>query len=108
MEDLNIGNYFMVELEEWEISLDSELPTQQLSHIATQYDLYKRQTLPGKVNDVDLFAYALFELSTLFFVTNHQNYARWMTFYVLELSNLKHEKPDVLELLKSGAFSINL
>ena len=60
-----------------------------------------------KVNDVDLFAYALFELSTLFFVINHQNYARWMTFYALELSNLNHEKPDVLELLKSGAFSIN-
>ena len=60
-----------------------------------------------KANDVDLFSYALFELSSLFFATNHQNYARWMTYYALELCNLKAANPDVYQLLKGGAFSVN-
>ena len=40
-------------------------------------------------------------------VTNHQNYARSMTYYALELVNVKNEKPEVMEALIKGVFSIN-
>ena len=58
-------------------------------------------------NDVDMFSYSLFEFFPIFFVTNHQNYARWMTYYALELVNVKNEKSEVMEALIKGAFLIN-
>ena len=45
-----------------------------------------------KINDTDLFKYALFEICGIFFVVNQPNYARWMTYYVLELENIQNEK----------------
>ena len=38
---------------------------------------------------------------------NQANYARWMTYYALELENIQNEKPQVIEYLKNGAFSVN-
>ena len=38
---------------------------------------------------------------------NQANYARWMTYYALELENIQNEKPRVIEYLKNGAFSVN-
>ena len=38
---------------------------------------------------------------------NQANYARWMTYYALELENIQNEKPQVIENLKNGAFSVN-
>ena len=54
-----------------------------------------------------MFYYTLYELCPRFCVTNHQNYALWMTYYGLELVDLKNEKPEVMEALIKGAFSIN-
>ena len=56
---------------------------------------------------MDMFCYTLFELCPIIFVTNHLDYARWITYYTLELVNLKNEKPEVMEALLKGAFSIN-
>ena len=41
------------------------------------------------------------------FVTKHQHYARWIAYYPLELRNVKSEKPEVMEDLMKGAFTIN-
>ena len=60
-----------------------------------------------KTNDVDLYADVLYELTPLFFHTNHHNYARWMSFFALKLSNVKKEQPYVYEVLIDGAFSVN-
>ena len=57
-----------------------------------------------KCNDPQLFAYALFELSPIFFMTNHINYTRWIVLYSLELANLDNEINDILQ---SGSFSVN-
>ena len=38
---------------------------------------------------------------------NQAHYARWMTYYALELENIQNEKPQVIEYLKNGAFSVN-
>ena len=40
-----------------------------------------------KTCDVDLLTYVLHDMSKIFFTTNHQNYAKWMTRYSLELPN---------------------
>ena len=56
-----------------------------------------------KKNDVDLFAYALCDMSKVFFTTNHQNYARWMTRYALELVNIND---SLKEVLIRGGFSV--
>ena len=70
-------------------------------------DLYLLLHQLIKSNHVDMFCYTLFELCPIFFVINHQNYARWMTYYALDLVNVKNEKPEVKEALMKGAFSIN-
>ena len=54
-----------------------------------------------------MFCYTFFELCPITFATKHQNYARWMTYYALELVNLKIEKPEVMEDLLKEAFSIS-
>ena len=108
-------------------------PTFPLNTLATKYQRFTDDTVPGKlgktaqfwiiyckimelyltmhravkINNIELYAYSLFQLTSLFFSTNHSNYARWMTYYALELVNLKEEKPELLEVLKDGAFSIN-
>ena len=56
-----------------------------------------------KTNDIDLFAYALHDMSKIFFVTNHHNYARWMTRYTLELLNIDK---SLKEKLTNGGFSV--
>ena len=53
-----------------------------------------------KTNDFTLFGYALFQLSSIYFSTNHHNYARWITLYALELLN-------IAEMLRNGGFTIN-
>ena len=40
-------------------------------------------------------------------VVNQPNYARWMTYYTLELEKIQNEKPEVIEYFKNGAFSLN-
>ena len=35
-----------------------------------------------KMNDTQLFAYVFYQISSIFFSTNHQNYARLMTLFV--------------------------
>ena len=57
-----------------------------------------------KRNDAGMFCCALFELYPILYVTNHHNYSRWMTYYSLEL---KHNRPEVMEALVKGAFSVN-
>ena len=41
-----------------------------------------------KINDTALYSFTLFEVTSIFFMTNHHNYARWMSFYFLDLANL--------------------
>ena len=53
-----------------------------------------------KTNDFTLFVYALSQLSSIYFSTNHHNYARWMIVYALELLN-------IAEMLRNGGFTIN-
>jgi len=120
-------------LEEWNHLKQLEIKNATLLKFIDQYKIFKDKTLAGKKgktaqfwmqyckivdlylllhhsiksNDVDMSCYTFFELCPITFATKHQNYARWMTYYALELVNLKIEKPEVMEDLLKGAFSIS-
>ena len=40
-------------------------------------------------------------------MTNHHNYARWMSLYSLDLANLEISQPDLQKILTEGGFSVN-
>ena len=66
-------------------------------------DLYLLFHGAMKTCDVDLFTYVLHDMSKIFFTTNHQNYAKWMTRYSLELLNL--DLP-LRKMLMNGGLSV--
>ena len=56
-----------------------------------------------KTCDVDLLTYVLHDMSKIFFTTNHQNYAKSMTRYSLELLNLELQ---LRKILMNGRLSV--
>ena len=60
-----------------------------------------------KINDTALYSFALFEVIPIFFMTNHHNYARWMSLYSLDLANLETSQPDLQKSLTEGGFNVN-
>ena len=60
-----------------------------------------------KTNNVQLHIACLYDMIPLFFATNLQNYARYGTFYILQLLNLHHSHPRAVEMLQHGGISAN-
>ena len=56
--------------------------------------------------DIDLFITMLTPIIDLYFATNRQNYARWMSKYQLDLMNLDDSHPGLRQLLEDGGFSV--
>ena len=59
-------------------------------------DLYLLFHDAMKTCDVDLLTYVLHDMSKIFFTLNHQNYAKPMTRYSLELLNLELQLRKIL------------
>ena len=104
------------ELKVWLDAKSDQLPL-SLMELSNQYQKYVGDTFAGKgdktapfwmkycrvidyfllihrsikTNDIDLFKYVQFEIYAIFFVINQPNYARWMTYYALELENIQNE-----------------
>ena len=132
IEDMNIpSTNFLQGLENWAVAEDiSEVPS-NLQYMVTKYNLYLEETLNGKmgkteefwitkivgliqsmqraikINDTALYSFALFEVAYIFFMTNHHNYAHWMSLHSLDQANLEASQPNLQELSTEGAFSIN-
>lgn len=130
--DHEIPDQTISELNQWACSKENEEIPNNLNKLAVEYHQYCEETCSGKlgktaqfwmlycrmidiylllnyamkINDVNLFAYALHKLSSIFFVTNHVNYARWMSRYSLELLNLEKCNPVVYSMLVNGGFSV--
>ena len=51
--------------------------------------------LAVKINNIALYSFALFEVTTIFFMTNHHSYACWKPLYSLDLANLEASQPDL-------------
>ena len=90
------------ELENWGIVKDMSEVTSNFQDMVTKYDSYLEKTLNAKMdktvqfwipyvkivgliqlmqhaikmNDTALYSFALFEVTSIFFMTNHHNYAR--------------------------------
>ena len=60
-----------------------------------------------KINDTALYSFAFFEVTYIFFMTNHHNYARCMSLYSLDLANLETSQPNLQKIFTEGGFSIN-
>ena len=56
--------------------------------------------------DVDLFITTMTPMIDLFFATNRQNYARWMSKYQLDLMNIDDSHPGLRQILDNGGFSV--
>ena len=134
IEDMNIpSTNLLQELENWAIVEDiSEVPS-NLHYMVTNYDLYLEEILNGKmgktaqfwmthakivgliqlmqraikINDTALYSFALVEVTYIFFMTNHHNYACWMSLYSLDLANLEASQPNLQKFFTEGGFSIN-
>ena len=116
---------FKDELRKW-VSDDNDVIPEFLDMIALKYGMDCENTMSGacgktakfwmiychlvdlyllfhgamKTCDVDLFTYVLHDMSKIFFTTNHQNYAKWMTRYSLELLNI--DLPMRIMLINGG------
>ena len=134
IEDMNIpATNFLQGLENWVIVEDmSEVPS-NLQYMVTKYDSCLEETLNGKmgktaqlwmtyakivgliqlmqraikINDTALYSFAFFEVTYIFFMTNHHNYARCMSLYSLDLANLETSQPNLQKIFTEGGFSIN-
>ena len=134
IENMNIPlTSFLQGLENWEVAEDiSEVPS-NLQYRVTKYDLCFEETLNGKmdksaqfwmtyakifgliqsmqraikINDTALYSLALSEVIYIFFMTNHHNYAHWMSSHSLDLGNLETSQPNLQKISTEGAFSIN-
>ena len=60
-----------------------------------------------RINDTTLYSFVLFEVTSIFFMTYHLNYACWMSFYSLDFANLETSQLDLPRILTEGGFSIN-
>lgn len=65
--------------------------------------LFSRAT---RTNDLDLFTYCLGEMCSIFFATNHPNYARYMVRYHLNPLNIEETHPGGHQMLLSGGVSV--
>ena len=134
IEDMNIpSTNLLQELENWDIVKDmAEVPS-NLQDMVTKYDSYLEETLNGKmgktaqfwmtyakivgliqlrqcaikINDIALYSFALFEVTSIFFTTNHHDYGRWMSLYSLDIANLETSQSDLQNVLTEGGFSVS-
>ena len=121
----NIDESVLKELEIWSKQNETDC-LERGNSLVEQYENYSQKTIAGehgkaakfwmiymyyvntnlvlhcamKTNDFTLFGYALSQLSSIYFSTNHHNYARWMILYALELLN-------IAEMLRNGGFTVN-
>lgn len=58
------------------------------------YQLFER---PIRTSDLNLYIYAAYRLRPLFFIFNHQNYARWLSRNLDELMNIERTNPGLNE-----------
>ena len=62
---------------------------------ANIFGIIKLMQLAVKINNIALYSFALFEVTTIFFMTNHHSYACWKPLYSLDLANLEASQPDL-------------
>lgn len=59
-----------------------------------------------KHNDFELYAYCIHAMGPIFFSFNGQNYARYLSYFSMQLCNIETSHPGATELMKQGAISV--
>lgn len=59
-----------------------------------------------RTSDLDLYIYAGYQMCPLYFIANHQNYARWFTRNLDDLMNIDETHPGLRDEFENGALSI--
>lgn len=104
----------------------------ELEELLQQYDVYTKATLNGehgqtaeyamlyvwlielyqlleqaiRTSDLELYIHAAYNMCSLFFAYNHQNYARWLSRNVDDLLNIDTTHPGLRDEFANGALSI--
>ena len=68
--------------------------------------LYHQFTRSIRMGDLDLYIHSLYNISSLFFIFNHHNYARWLVLYHNNLLKLQNIHPQVYENFRNGCFAV--
>lgn len=69
-------------------------------------DLYHQFVRSIRTADYKLFIYLLPEISNLFFIFNHQKYARWLVRYHDNLMKMEETHPRITEYFENGIISV--
>lgn len=67
------------------------------------YQLFERAI---RTSDLNLYIYAAYNMCGLFFICNHQNYARWLTRNLDDLINVERTHPGLKADFENGALSV--
>lgn len=59
-----------------------------------------------RTSDLNLYICAARKMCSLFFIFNHQNYARWLTKNIDDLVNIDQSHPGLREYFENGALSV--
>lgn len=77
--------------------------TMQYVSLVELYQLFERAI---RLTDLELYIYAAYEMCSMFFTFNHQNYARWLSRHLDALMNIDTTHPGLIDEFESGAFCI--
>lgn len=112
--------------------MDIEVLKKKLEDVLNEYNSYTEKTLKGlnghtakfalmyvslvelfqtfeyaiRTCDIELYIYAAFKICPIFFIFNHQNYSRWLTWNIDELMNIQTTHPGLIDEFSNGGLSI--
>ncbi len=65
-------------------------------------DLYHQFVRSIRTGDYKLSIYLLPEITNLYFISNHKNYARWLAIYHANLMKMEETHPGISEYFENG------
>lgn len=131
-DESNLHMSEMIEILERDSDTNIETTLFEMKDLLNEYSAYTKDTLNGKhgytakfallyiwlielyqmleravrTSDLNLYIYAAYNMCSVFFVVNHQNYARWLTRNLDELINIETTHPGLKDDFECGAMSI--
>ncbi|KAL7288309.1 hypothetical protein TKK_0017643 [Trichogramma kaykai] len=69
-------------------------------------DYYIMMELSIRQADLEIYKFTLSKISNIFFIMNHQNYAKYLTIYLDKLENIESSHPGLLNDYKDCTFGI--
>ena len=71
--------------------------------LVSYYNMLNKSIRTG---DLKMYVYILAKISIFFFAFNHQNYSRWLVYYLSKLSSIDDTHPGLRFSLEQGSFGV--